>query len=502
LETPTNSIDAIIPPVRLDRRGPRRNHVLREGECTIAARCGVSGPEDALLFAPLTDVFGDDVVLEHFSERSLVSVWLEVERALAAAQVECGVIPEAAAAAIDAAARPEAIDLQLLRERSRVVGYPILPLLEQVAAASPAAGMHVHWGATTQDIMDTGLALTAVRVLDRIGVLLAMLGDGVAGLANAHRRTVMAGRTHAQPAVPITFGGKLAVMLAELTRHRERLRRARATIGVVELFGAAGTAAALGAGSVEIRRAVARRLELDVVDLPWHTARDGVTEAACAAAGLAATCAKLGREVVELSRPELGEVREGGGRLRGASSTMPQKANPIGSEATIGMALVAAQQVGVLLSAMQAPHERAAGEWQAEWDAFALTLAAAGGAVARAGDVVRDLRVEAERMRANLLSDGGTIMAEAAMMAVAEVVGRAEAHDLVYDAAAEARREGIMLRDALERTLPADVLSALPPLADILDPDGYLGETEREIDASLTAWHALTGAVEAETAPP
>jgi 3-carboxy-cis,cis-muconate cycloisomerase len=312
----------------------------------------------------------------------------------------------------------------------------------------------------------------------------------------------MAGRTHAQPAVPVTLGGKLAVVLAELARHRDRLRRARKAVGVVELFGAAGTAAALGERSAAVREGTARRLGLGGADVPWHTARDGIAEAAFAAAALAATCGKLGREVVELSRPEIGELAEGGERLRGASSTMPQKTNPIGSEAVIGMALVAGQQVGVFLAAMQAPHERAAGDWQAEWDAFALVLASAGGAVSRAGDVVRDLRVHPERMRANLLRDGGAIMAEAAMMAVAEVVGRARAHDLVYDAAAIAREERRSLREGLERTLPPEVADALPPLAEILDPLRYLGESERTVDAALAAWRAVSAPAEAGTAPP
>jgi 3-carboxy-cis,cis-muconate cycloisomerase len=452
------------------------------------------------VFAPLTDVFGDEEIGELLSERSLVGTWLEVERALAAAQADHGVIPERAADAVAAAATPDAIDLPLLRERSRRVGYPILPLLEQLAAASPEAGKHLHWGATTQDIMDTGLALTAVRVLDRIGVLLDDLGDSLANLADAHRASVMPGRTHAQPAVPVTFGGKLAVLLTELARHRDRLRRARRAIGVVELFGAAGTAAAFGQESAAVRKGTARRLELGGADVPWHTARDGVAEAAFAAAALAASCAKLGREVVELSRPEIGELAEGGGHLRGASSTMPQKTNPIDSEATIGMALVAGQQVGVLLTAMQAPHERAAGEWQAEWDAFALALAAAGGAVARAAELARNLRVHPERMRANLLLDGGAIMAEAAMMAVARIVGRAEAHDLVYTAAATARLDGISLSEGLERTLPPEVAAALPPLPEILDPARYLGETERVVDAALTAWHAVIPSAEAGTA--
>ena len=178
------------------------------------------------MFLPLVDVFGDDDVTRLFSEESIVGVWLEVERALAHAQADAGVIPAEAAAAIDAAAVPGRIDLASLRERSLVVGYPILPLLEQIGMRSPEAARHIHWGATTQDIMDTGVALLVGRALDRIDALVDALGDELATKAELHRATVMPGRTHAQPAVPITFGGKLAVWLAELTRHRQRLRDA------------------------------------------------------------------------------------------------------------------------------------------------------------------------------------------------------------------------------------------------------------------------------------
>ncbi len=359
------------------------------------------------MFLPLVDVFADAEVTQLFSEESLVGAWLEVERALAGAQADLGIIPRQAAAAIGAAATPDRIELARLRERTVVVGYPILPLLEQIAHSSPEAARYIHWGATTQDIMDTGLALILGRVLDRVEILAGALGDELAAKADAHRATVMPGRTHAQPAVPITFGGKLAVWLDELTRHVERLGAVRDRVVVVQLFGAAGTAAALGPESRAVRHGVAQRLGLGAVDVPWHAARDAVAEAGFVLAVTASTCGKLAREVVELSRPEIGEVREAGGHLRGASSTMPQKANPIGSEAIVGLSLLAAQHAGALLTSMQGTHERAAGEWQAEWDALPLTCAAAAGALAGARQVVAGLNVFPERMRANLDGEGG-----------------------------------------------------------------------------------------------
>jgi 3-carboxy-cis,cis-muconate cycloisomerase len=445
------------------------------------------------VFLPLVDWFGDDDVALLFSEESLVGAWLAAERALASTQAELGVIPPEAADAIEAVAVRENVDLGRLRSRSLVVGYPILPLLEQIGERSPAAARYIHWGATTQDIMDTGLALLGGLALDRIDTLAHALGEEVATKADGHRATVMPGRTHGQPAVPITFGGKLAVWLAELTRHRERLRAARPRLAVVQLFGAAGTAAALGHQSRAVRHGVAERLGLGVVDVPWHSGRDSVVEVGLVLAATAGTCGKLAKEVIELSRPEIGEVREEGGHLRGASSTMPQKANPIGSEAVVGLSILSAQQSTSLLAALQGTHERAAGEWQVEWDALPLTFAATAGALAGSRRVLEGLRIYPERMRSNLDGEGGLIMAEAAMIAVADVVGRAAAHALVAEASDLARSEGIRLREALERTLDRETVDALPPLDTVLEPYAYLGETDAIVTAALEEWAKMRG---------
>jgi 3-carboxy-cis,cis-muconate cycloisomerase len=442
------------------------------------------------LFLPLVDVFGDEEILELFSEHALVEAWLEVEQALALAQAELGILTNEAAAAIAAEATGDKVDLGRLREQTRVVGYPILPLLEQVkAASSPDVARYLHWGATTQDVMDTGLALTLARALDRVE---RTLGDAIASRADEHRATVMAGRTHGQHAVPISFGGKLAVWLAELERHLQRLRSARGRAAVVQLFGAAGTGAALGPEIRELRRRLAAHLSLEMVDVPWHTARDGLAEVGFVLAAVAATCGKIAREVIELSRPEIGELKEAGGHLRGASSTMPQKANPIGSETVVGLSVLAAQQVPALLAAMQAGHERSTGEWQVEWDAIPGIAATAAGALAGAAGVIGGLQVFPERMRANLELEGGLIMAEAVMMAAAPLVGRGQAHDLVYEACATARREGLVLAEAIRRELDPELVATLPPLETLLDPAQYLGETDAIVTTALERWTRAT----------
>jgi 3-carboxy-cis,cis-muconate cycloisomerase len=298
----------------------------------------------------------------------------------------------------------------------------------------------------------------------------------------------MAARTHAQPAVPTTFGAKAAVWLAELARHRDRLVAARDRACRISLFGAGGTAAALGPQSVEIRRRVAAELGLGDADVPWHTARDGQAEIGFVMAVVAATCGKIAREVINLSRPEIGELREAGGHHRGASSTMPQKANPIASEVVVGMSSLAAQQVPALVMAMTAGHERAAGEWQIEWDALPLVAALAAGSLANTAEILDGLAVFPDAMRANLLTDGGMIMAEAVMFRLAPRLGRSAAHDLVYDACTVARERRMDLREALRATLEPGQLVLVEPLDEAVDPARYLGEVDSIVNAALAIW--------------
>jgi len=446
---------------------------------------------DGQPFLPLTATFGDPETASIWSQRAAIEAWCAVEIALADAQAELGDISGADADAIRRWADAARVSTEALRDGTRTVGYPILPLLVQLRAGAPASvAASLHWGATTQDIMDTAQALVLARSLDRLLDLVTALGDGLATLAHTHRQTVMAGRTHDQLAVPTTLGAKLAVFLAELDRGRARIRRARSSVAVVSLFGAGGTAAALGPHSAAVRGGVAARLSLANADVPWHVARDGLAEAAFACAAVAATCGRLAREVIALSRTEVDELREVGGHHRGASSTMPQKINPISSEATVGFSMLAAAQVPILLAAMQPRHERAAGEWQAEWDALPAVCSAAAGAVSNALDVAHGVRVDPARMAANLDLDGGMIMAEAAMMALAPIVGRGPAHDLVYAACTRAREAGLTLAEAMAGTLDPVLAVRLPPIHELLDPATYLGEAVAIADRGVAGWRA------------
>jgi 3-carboxy-cis,cis-muconate cycloisomerase len=446
-----------------------------------------------MAFLPLVSTFGDPESEQIFSLEETIESWLEVERALAVVQAELGVIPANAAAAIERALSLPKIDRERLLERTRVVGYPILPLIEQLVEDSPPdVRAFLHWGATTQDIMDTGLVLQARRGLDRVEGLLLNMGNELAGLAQATRTVLIAGRTHGQQAVPTTFGAKVAVWLDEFCRHLERLHQLRPRLLVVQLFGAAGTSAALGDLSRETRHGLAARLGLHGADVPWHAARDNIAELGFVLAALASTCGKVALEVIDLSRPELSEVREAErADGRGASSTMPQKGNPVRSEAVRGMSAQARQHVSSLLAAMQVSHERSAGEWQIEWDSIPTLFVLTCGSLGTALSVVKGLQISPDRMSANLDLDGGLLMAEALMIALAPHIGRLQAHELVASACAAARKRNLSLRDVVSTTLPDELIAALPPLDEVLRPGNYIGEAHESVDAALARWAAV-----------
>ncbi|TDC58498.1 adenylosuccinate lyase family protein [Actinomadura sp. KC345] len=425
-----------------------------------------------------------------WSPEDTVAAWLRAESALAQAQADAGLLTREDAEAISAACRPDLIDMERLWEGARTVGYPILPLVRQIAGRLPQGpDGRVHYGATTQDVMDTALALQLVRSCDRLIELAVAFGDGLAALTGAHAKVVMAARTHAQQAVPTTFGAKTAVFLAEVAREVAEVRRVRSEVGVVSLFGAGGTNAAMGEDGARVRGGVARRLGLADTEVPWHVARDRIARFGQVCSLLAATCVRFAREVVDLSRTEIGEVAEEDGHHRGASSTMPQKVNPIYSEAVIGYGVSASGTAALLGRAMEAGHERSAGEWQIEWLAVPQVAEHTAAAVRLAGETAGSLRVFPERMRANVSLDGGLLMSEALMMRLAPALGRERAHDLVYAAAARVRAEGGDLVATCVRDLPADVRARIGSLP--LDPSGYVGEAMSAAAGALREWKTV-----------
>jgi len=407
-------------------------------------------PGPSSIFNLLDWLYLDEDVANLLSFEATFRSWVEVEIALAESQFEQGLI---GADAMDAIRKLSAMPLPDSTEfllAARNVGYPIIELVAEINRQLPAQfrGL-LHLGATTQDILDSGLALQIGAVGALLTARVVRIGDGLAGLVHAHAETLMPGRTHAQQATPTTFGLKCAVYLGEFTRHTRRLKAALHESTSVSLFGAAGTSSALGDHAVEIRKSVAAKLGLRDVVTPWHVSRDSLLELASSCSMICTTLVRFAREIIDLSRTEIAEVSESEGWHRGASSTMPQKRNPITSEAIIGMGLTGIGAAIQMSRAAEAQHERAAGEWQLEWKALPEALAATVSTLALGEALIGGLSIDAARMLTNLQADHDLILSEAYMIELAKTMGREQAHDLVYRAAHDARVRGVRLHEAL-----------------------------------------------------
>jgi 3-carboxy-cis,cis-muconate cycloisomerase len=438
---------------------------------------------DSALFR---DMFGTAEMRAVFSDRALIERYIEVEVALARAEARCGVIPTEAAEQIATLSRYEVLDLQRMQHETEIVGYPILPLVEQLSKICGEAGRYVHWGATTQDIMDTAVVLQVRCALTIVERDLQTVRGLLAELALRYRDTPMAGRTHLQHALPITFGYKCAVWLSMFDRHAERLVELRPRVEVGQFAGAAGTLASLGDKGLDVQEALMDELGLGIPQATWHVARDGLAETLNFLGLLTASLGKVALDVMMMMTSELGEVYEPFVNGRGASSTMPQKRNPISCELMYAAAKGVRQHAGLMLDAMIQDFERSTGPWQAEWiaipEAFALSAASLG----QAKFMLAGLEVRRERMRQNLDMTRGLIVAEAVMMGLAPELGRQVAHDEVYAACRVANDEGISLLDALLARPEVTARLDRAQLEDLTDPANYLGLAPQMVDRALS----------------
>jgi 3-carboxy-cis,cis-muconate cycloisomerase len=443
---------------------------------------GASTVVDSILFR---DAFGTPAMREVFADRSLIQRFIDVEVALARAEARCGVIPPEAAEVIARESRLDRVDFDHMRHETDIVGYPILPLVHQLVAMCGEAGRYVHWGATTQDIMDTANVLQLREALQLVDADIAELRRILADLARKHRDTPMAGRTHLQQALPVTFGYKVAIWLAMFDRHQERLAELRKRVLVVSFAGAAGTLASLGDKGFEVQRALADELQLGVPDTTWHVARDGFAEAVNLLALITGSLGKVALDIMIMASTEFGEVYEPFVKGRGASSTMPQKRNPISSELMLAAAKAVRQHAGLMLDAMVQDFERATGPWHAEWIALPESFILTAGALHQARFALGGLVVDTDKMRANLGISRGLIVAEAVMMGLAPATGRQQAHDIVYDACRTVNERGGTLAEALA-ALPAVTAHFDRAAIDRLtDPGHYLGLAPQMVDRAL-----------------
>jgi 3-carboxy-cis,cis-muconate cycloisomerase len=416
---------------------------------------------------------------------------LDFEAALARAEAAAGVIPARAAAPIAAACRAESFDLAGLAEAAMRSGNLAIPLVKaltaSVAKADPDASRYVHWGATSQDVIDTATMLTLRAGIDALLTDIDRAIAGFAGLARQHRDTPMVARTWLQHALPMPFGLKLAEYAAALHRSRQRLRRLRAETLALQFGGAAGTLAALGDKGILVSEKLAEVLKLPLPDAPWHTHRDRIAEAASVFAIIAGSCGKIARDVTLMMQTDVGEAFEPSGEGRGGSSTMPHKRNPVAAASALGAASMAPNLAATIFAAQVQEHERSAGPWHAEWPTLPTLMLVTSGALAAIVDLSEGLEVDAARMRVNLDATCGLIMAEAVTFSLAEKVGKSDAHHLIEAASKKAVADKKHLRDVLSADPKIIAHLDAAKLAELFEPMAYQGVSQALIDRLLAS---------------
>lgn len=438
----------------------------------------------------LNSVFVSPRVRELFTDRAMVQSWLDAEAGLAQAQADLDMIPASAASRIREAADSGDWDLHAISAEIERTSHPLVPVVRVLVERAGEAGPYVHLGATTQDITDTGLVLQSRAALDETETLLRELIDVLAGLAAQHRDLPMVGRTHAQHALPITLGFKFAVLLAECERHLARVKEVRPRALVVQLGGAVGSLASFGGRGPDLNRAMAERLDLSAPDIAWHTARDGLTELTCVLAMVAATCGKIANEIRVLQRTEVAELEEPFLLGKVGSSTMPHKRNPMYAEFVISNAILTRQAPASMLAAMLQEHERDMTMWGVEWSVVPETFVLASGLLERTAVLLRGLIVHPEAMHRNLHQLGDLMLSEAAMMKLAETLGKNEAHDAVYSAAMKAWDNGSTLKETLLDDELVAARTNAEDLAALLVPENYLGSCGALVDQVLVSTKA------------
>ncbi|MGH2881896.1 MAG: 3-carboxy-cis,cis-muconate cycloisomerase [Solirubrobacteraceae bacterium] len=448
------------------------------------------GVSDASLYSGL---FAHGDVAAVVSDTALVDAMVEFEAALLRTLAVLEIAPGEAADELETAFRQGALELDLaeLGRATGDQGTPVPGLLRALRRQlSPSAAAYLHTGATSQDVVDTAMMLVTRRALDLIVADLSAAADDCAELVERHAGAVEPGRTLLQQALPVTFGLKAAGWLAGLDGAVEGLAHVREHELALQFGGAVGTLASLGDRGLDVAAELARQLNLPAPDLQWHTIRLRPARIASALGEAMGVTGKIGRDVVLLAQTEVAEVVEGGGAGRGGSSTMPHKRNPVGAIGLVACAQRAPGLVATMLGAMVQEHERGAGTWQAEWETLPALLRLTGSAAALARELLAGLEVDPEKMRADMDLTGGLVMSESVASALTPALGRANAQDLVEQAARQSVQSGRTFRDVLlEQSAVADSLGS-DGVDAALDPGAYLGVAAELIDRALAAHRA------------
>jgi 3-carboxy-cis,cis-muconate cycloisomerase len=443
----------------------------------------------------LDTLFGSELVRKAFSDKARVQRMLDFEAALARAEARAGVIPEAVTKSITEQCQSDYIDFAELSRAAADAGNLAIPLVAQltdlVKNNVPEAARYVHWGATSQDVIDTSLMLQVRDALVPISANMDHLCDLLAELADRHRATPMVARTWMQHAVPSLFGLKVAGWLDAMHRHRERLQVLRGRTLMLQFGGAAGTLAALGSHGIVVAEALAEELQLALPDIPWHTHRDRIAEIASTLAMCTGSLGKIARDIALQSQTEVGELAEPAKHGRGGSSTMPHKRNPVNTAVILAAAERIPALTTTIFAAMPQEHERGLGNWLAEWETLPEIFSLMGGALERTVIVIEGLEVHADRMMNNLELTQGLIFAEAATMTLATRLGKPEAHRIVEAACRKAVLEHLHLRVVLQAEPHMTAHLSSQDIERIFDPLAYQGEANRFIDRVLATHHTI-----------
>ncbi|MEZ4671723.1 MAG: adenylosuccinate lyase [Anaerolineae bacterium] len=428
---------------------------------------------DSLFFK---DLYGSEAMRAVFDDHNLLQKWLDYEAALARAEASLNLVPAEAAAEITRKARAEFMDKDAIKRGMDKTVHPLVSLIWQLSEKCDGdAGGYVHWGATTQDVMDTAIVLQIKEAFPLFESALEGLIDAAVHLARTHRNTVMAGRTHGQQALPITFGFKVAVWVAELKRHRTRLYENKPRVLTGEFAGAAGTLASVSEHGIEINERLMHELGLNIPEIAWHTSRDNFAEFATILSMICATLGKIAHEIIDLQKSEFGEVEEPFEMGKVGSSTMPQKRNPMICESILALARLTRTHATTAIDAMMHEHERDWSSFQMEWAYIPEICTMTHGALQLTQRVLTGLIVYPENMKRNLDMTRGTLLAERVMLTLGQSIGRQHSHDIIYEAAMESFEKRVAFADVLKQNPMVTKHIEAEKIDALLDPTQYIG---------------------------
>lgn len=432
------------------------------------------------------DLYGNKEIREIFSDKSLLKKWIEVELALAKAQAELGMIPKEAFKEIENKADINNFNIAEIRKGIEKTSHPLISFIRQYSEiCENGAGEYVHFGATTQDIMDTGLILQLKDGYHFIESQLDRLLDILIKLTKENRDVPMAGRTHGQHALPITLGFKMAQWLSELERHRKRMNEIYDRVFVGQLGGAVGTLASIEEDGLKVQKRMMEILGLNVADIPWHTSRDNLVELASVYALIAGTIGKIANEIINLQRTEIAEIEEGFQFGKVGSSTMPHKRNPMICEYIVGLSRLIRLQMASVYDVLIQEHERDMGLWLVEWEVWPEITVFVSKIIESITVVLSNLIIHKEKMSENLELTGGLIMSEHMMFVLSPYVGKQTAHEIVYEVCMEAYEKGIPVIDVFAKNDIVRQYLSEEEIRESLHPGNYLGLSKSFVDKVL-----------------